>query len=52
MIRVYKYGCLAPTAGADMVRAQLRAAHEYRNDLIAIERGRRWAMRQILDASA
>jgi hypothetical protein len=47
--RVYRYGCLPPTEGIDLVRAQLRAAHNYRNDLVAIERGRRWALRQVDD---
>ena len=40
-LRVYRYGCLPPIEGVDVVRAQLRAAHDYRNDLVAIERGRR-----------
>jgi hypothetical protein len=45
--RVYRYGCLPPTDNLEVVRAQLRVAHDYRNDLIAIERGRRWALRQV-----
>ena len=45
--RVYQFGLLPPTDGADQVRAQLRAAHEYRNDLVAIERGRRTALRAV-----
>jgi len=49
MRRVYKFGLRPPTEGADLVLDQLRAAHNYQNDLIAIERGRRWALRQIDD---
>ena len=48
-LRVYRYGCLPPIEGVDVVRAQLRAAHDYRNDLVAIERGRRAALRAIDD---
>ena len=44
---VYRYGLLAPVAGADVVEAQLRAAHRYRNDLVMIERGRRAAVRAL-----
>lgn len=47
MRRVYQFGLRAPTDGADLVRDQLRAAHAYRNDLVAIERGRRFALRAI-----
>lgn len=39
--RVYSYGCLAPTAGADLVDEQIRLAHRYRNRLTEIERKRR-----------
>jgi hypothetical protein len=49
MIRVYQFGCLAPTENEALVRQQMRAAHDYRNDLVAIERGRRWAVRQVHD---
>jgi hypothetical protein len=49
MRKVYQFGLLAPTEGADAVRLQLRAAHEYRNDLVAIERGRRHALRAVDD---
>ena len=45
--RVYRFGCRPPTEGLAEVRAQLRAAREYRNDLVAIERGRRHALRAI-----
>lgn len=46
-VRVYQFGLLAPTEGEADVRSQLRASHEYANDLIAIERGRRAAIREI-----
>jgi hypothetical protein len=48
--RVYQFGCLSPSAGELLVREQLRTAHEYQNDLIAIERGRRHALR-LVDAT-
>lgn len=47
-MRVYKYGLLAPSANAAVVREQLSAAHRYRNTLVEIERGRRAAHREIL----
>lgn len=47
---VYKYGLLPPTAHGDVVRDQMRTAHRYRNDLIAIERGRRDASRALMAA--
>jgi hypothetical protein len=47
MIRVWQFGMRAPTENERMVREQLRAAHEYRNELVSIERGRRWALRQV-----
>ena len=46
---VYQFGLRPPTTEADLVREQLRAAHAYSNDLTAIERGRRWALRQVDD---
>jgi hypothetical protein len=46
-IRVYRYGLLSPTENADLVRAQMRAAHVYRNTLVEIERGRRAAIREV-----
>ena len=45
--RVYQFGLRGPIDGEPIVRAQLRAAREYRNDLVAIERGRRSALRAI-----
>ena len=50
--RVYQFGCLAPTEGLDVVRAQLRSAHDFRNDLVAIERGRRAALRALEESPA
>lgn len=46
--RVYRYGLLAPTEGAELVRQQMRLAHRYQNDLISIERGRREAYRALM----
>lgn len=45
VVRVYRYGVLAPTHNADVVRAQMRAGHQYKNRLIEIENGRRDAQR-------
>lgn len=48
--RVYRFGLRPPTPEtASLVRAQLRAAHDYANELTSVERGRRWALRQIDD---
>lgn len=47
MIRVHRCHLLAPTEGADLVEAQMRAAHAYRNSLVEIERGRRHAIRAL-----
>ena len=44
---VYRYGLLAPTVNADLVDAQMRAAHTYRNRLTEIERERRGRLRAI-----
>lgn len=52
MRRVYQYGLLPPTENGGLVREQIRAAHDYANDLTAIERGRRWALRQVDDTPA
>lgn len=48
MIRVYKYGLLPPTEGADIVREQMFAAHKYRNELTAIGRGTREYIRSVI----
>lgn len=50
MIRVYRYGSLAPTVNANLVRDQMHAAHRYRNQLVEIERGRRLAIRSLIPA--
>lgn len=52
MIRVYRYGLTPPTHNAELVRAQMRAGHEYRNTLTEIERGRRAAMREAMSSYA
>lgn len=44
---VYRYGLLAPTVGADKVRAVLDTAHRFANTRVEIERGRRAALREI-----
>jgi len=46
--RVYRFGCRV-LSGIETIDAQMVAAHRYGNDLVAIERGRRWALRQIDD---
>lgn len=46
--RVYQYGLLPPTEGASVVHAQMRLAHRYYNDLVAIERGRLNACRALM----
>ena len=50
-VRVYEYGLRPPTEGAERVRAQLAAAHRYRNTLVEIERARRAAVRELEAAS-
>ena len=49
-IRVYRYGLLAPVEGGSLVREQMKLAALYRNDLIAIERARRDAIRRAFSA--
>jgi len=44
---VFRYGIATPHEGLDEVYAQMRLAHEYRRNLIFIERGRRAAEREI-----
>jgi hypothetical protein len=46
--RVYRYGLLAPRENAELVRAQMRAAHVYGNRLVEIERARRAEQRAIV----
>lgn len=47
-VRVYRFGADSPL-DRDLVIAQIRGAHDYYNELIACERGRRTAMRAIFD---
>jgi hypothetical protein len=49
-VRVYQYGLLAPTIGADVVADQARAGHRYHNQLVEIERAHRDALREALSA--
>lgn len=46
--RIYEYGCLPPTQGAEQIDAQILAAHRYYNVLIEIERGRREKYAELL----
>jgi hypothetical protein len=48
MIRVYRYGLLAPTENGEIVRDEMLMAHRYRNTLVEIERGKRSAIRAVL----
>lgn len=48
MIRVYRYGALAPTENLELCEEQLLLAHRYQNKLIEIERRRREAVDAIL----
>lgn len=50
MIRVYRYGLLAPIQNAELVREQMHLAHKYRNTLVQIERERRAAIREATSA--
>jgi hypothetical protein len=51
-VYVYQFGLSAPFGeNADLVYDQLFATHRYRNTLIEIERGRRAAVRAVIDAS-
>jgi transposase len=45
---VYRYGLLPPHENARMVYDQMRAAHNYRNELVFIERQRRHAHRRLI----
>lgn len=46
-MKVYKYGCRRPTAGAELLADQLQKAHDYYNGLVEIEVERRKAFRDI-----
>lgn len=50
--RAYKHGLLAPTEGAERVRQQMRAAHNYSNTLTRIEIERRAAVREAMSGHA
>lgn len=52
MIHCYKYGLLPPTANEALVREQFWKAHQYQNDLIAIERAKRERYRHVRDSIA
>jgi hypothetical protein len=41
MVKVYRYGCLPPVEGEDIVNEQLFRANRYKNRLVEIERRRR-----------
>jgi hypothetical protein len=47
MIRVYRFFLKPPSSNADLVREHIRGAHDYSNELVAIERGRRGAIRAL-----
>jgi len=49
-VRVYRYGLRRPHEQGERVRAQMRAAHRYRNTLVEIERARRTAVRSAMSA--
>lgn len=49
MRKVYQFGLRPPIEGEALIRASLRGAHNYRNDLVAIERGRRSVLLAIDD---
>jgi hypothetical protein len=48
--KVYKYGLLPPIENADKIREEMLLAHRYRNILTEIERGRRAAIRSLLQS--
>jgi hypothetical protein len=47
--RVYKFYCKAPTTNDALVRKQITLGRYYRNDLVAIERARRGAVRAVAE---
>lgn len=49
-VLVYRFGLLPPIEEANRVRSQMRLAHQYRNTLIEIERGKRAALRAALSS--
>jgi Putative transposase DNA-binding domain len=52
LMRVFRFGLpKGPTENADLVRSQMRAAHDYRNTLTEIEHGRRAALRLVMSSA-
>ncbi len=47
-MKVYEYGCLAPTLNRDRVLDQMRLANKYQNQLIELDRWRRQKALEIL----
>jgi hypothetical protein len=50
VVRVYKYGLRPPIQNEPLVQEQMRAAHRYRNTLVAVEQARRAAVRAVRSA--
>jgi hypothetical protein len=48
MTKVYRYGLLPPTVGAERIAEQIRLAHRYQNALVEIDRWRRTQARAVL----
>jgi hypothetical protein len=48
-VRIYRYGCFWPSdpVSKERVVKQMLLAHRYRNDLVAVERARRGAAREV-----
>lgn len=47
VVKVYRYGLLAPTENRDLVAQTMRLAHEYRNKLVEIDRQERAEIRAL-----
>jgi hypothetical protein len=52
VIKVYRYGLLAPTENGDLVAEQISLAHRYQNKLVEIELDRRVRYRSIIGSHA
>lgn len=50
--KVYRYGALKPTGNFDLVKEQLKLAHDYYNGLVGLERARRQRWYDILGEDA
>lgn len=48
--RVYRFGLLAPSLNNELVRAQMRLAHKYRNRLVELERAKRAEIRALISS--